>query len=200
MTGFYRPGQLISNLLYLVKQMGVTPKWFIDCGVGLGSECVDAIRVWPGINVLGLEPSPACFPFLEEHFPKEGKWLKIAAWNKNEEMLLLRDPDTPLHSYCEASDPNEVMGWRVPARTLDSLSNEIGPFDKTILWIDVEGAEERVLRGARDLFRRGSIIAVNIEVRHSNERLLGAILNAHKLKKVSIYSFRGDVHDEVWVQ
>src|SRR5207244_11987481 len=46
----------------------------------------------------------------------------------------------------------------------DRLDGMCGPFDRAVLWLDVEGSELRALRGAARLLARGAVDLVNVEV------------------------------------
>jgi hypothetical protein len=53
----------------------------------------------------------------------------------------------------------------VAGQSLDALSHQYGPFEKAVIWADIEGAELRMLQGATELLSSGNVLALNLEVR-----------------------------------
>jgi hypothetical protein len=53
----------------------------------------------------------------------------------------------------------------IDQRTLDSLSEEFGPFHNSVVWADIEGSEAEMLEGARNLLASGTILGFHLEVR-----------------------------------
>lgn len=51
--------------------------------------------------------------------------------------------------------------FKVKPRTLDSLSDEYGPFNNVVLWLDIEYAELAALEGAERLLDR--TLLINLE-------------------------------------
>jgi len=56
---------------------------------------------------------------------------------------------------------------RIEISAIDTLDNVHGPFEDVFIWADVEGAELKVLLGAKELFRNNKVIGVLAELRNT---------------------------------
>ena len=65
---------------------------------------------------------------------------------------------------------------KVPAVTLDSMSEQYGPFQNAVLCLDIEGAEVEALKGAEQLLQRGAIKVFNAEVFNTTEHEIASFL------------------------
>lgn len=200
----YRPNQAGEHFCPYVPR---TPKWFLDCGPACAEEYLDARAAWPGVKLLGLEPSPVGYAAAKARWPADGVLLNVAGWDADGEIVLHKATDM-LHgtAYSDFArslrdDTSGTSGDSVlaPCRALDSLDAEYGPFEAAALWLDVDGSELRVLRGAAGLLARGAIIAVNVETRPQNAKAIGAVLLAAGLRPVRRYLECRTYWDEVWV-
>lgn len=192
---------------HFIPFVRVIPKWFIDCGPGSAWEFQAANRAWPNARILGLEPSPVGYRAALNRWPKGGILLPVAAWDRDEPVRLYYPQDL-LHGTAffdgerninDDVTPAPTDDWlEVQGRSLDSLDREYGPFEQVALWMDIEGAERRALRGAKNLLDRGEIVAVNVEVRPDSYREVKEILTKAGLKFVRDYFACETVRDEVW--
>lgn len=205
----YRPNQCEHHFaLYL----NFIPEWFIDLGPASGSEYIDMIRQWPHIKVIALEPSIVGYQSALKRFPKDKqhRLLNVAAWECDGKVRLYH-PNDLLHSRLykagqEAYDDNPLPvdveledSIVVDCRSVDSLSDQYGPFNNAALWLDVEGSERRALKGAAKLFARRAIRAVNIESRPEYSDEIAKIMTDAGLTLVWRYNECSTVRDEVWV-
>ncbi|MDB4786240.1 FkbM family methyltransferase [bacterium] len=145
--------------------------WFIVGGTADSNEAQVVHDEYPNVNCIGFEPNPEFVnkQNMELQFP--GKVYPYALWNENTELSLA----TPKKATARSSSvcrpyPSPDMGnhqegteYKVQSRTLDSLSEEFGPFDGAVLWIDIEYAERKCLEGAKNLLTMGAIKIINLE-------------------------------------
>lgn len=197
------PGQANEHVF---PHLTFAPKWFISLGPANATEFLEARDWWPGIKLLGLEPSRAGFSEASSRWPKDGILLQAAAWESDGELTLHKSDDL-LHGTCfadwNAAFAQDASGDyvdcpKVVARSLDSLDLEYGPFRDAILWADVEGAERSVLRGAKGLLVRKAIGAINLEVRPHYADELAEFLSGFGFHKVREYFACETYRDEVW--
>lgn len=201
----YRPGQALEHFCPYVP---FKPQWFIDCGPACAEEHLDARAAWPGVRLLGLEPSPVGYAAAARRWPADGVLLNAAAWDADGVVTLHQAHDmlhgttfvSMEHSFRDdvSGEPRDAV--EAAARSLDSLDREYGPFAEAVLWLDVDGSELRVLRGAAGLLARGAIVAVNVETRPQNADALAAVLKAAGLASVRRYMVCNTYWDEVWVR
>lgn len=204
----YHPGQARQHFIPYLK---FTPEWFIELGPGSAVEFLEVREKWPEVKLLGLEPSPVGYQAAKARWPADGILLQVAGW-ECDGLIRLFHPGDLLHSLCYYDGPHVLDddplaldnkledSVLIPARSLDSLDKEYGPFKNAVLWMDIEGSERRVLKGAAKLLKRGAIRAVNVEVRPQYAKVIGDLLKAGDLQKVREYFACETVRDEVWTR
>lgn len=201
----YKPGQAAEHFLPYLKQV---PDWFIDLGPASAVEYLDARERFPEVKLLGLEPSPIGYKAARCRWPEGVPLLNVAAWDSDGAINLHKANDllhgTAFVEWANVMD-NDPTGTSsdmvvVTARSLDSLDVEYGPFTKAVIWMDVEGAERRVLAGAKSLLERGMIIGINIEMRPAYAEELHALLRGYGFELIREYFACETVRDEVWVR
>jgi FkbM family methyltransferase len=127
--------------------MPVAGDTVIDVGAGIGEDSVVFSRiVGPEGRIIAIEAHPATFECLQRTI--EGSGLtNVTAVN-----CAIADRDGEI---AISSRPNHVMnsilgdggGVTVPARTLDSLADELGIGEVALLKMNIEGAEKLAVQG-----------------------------------------------------
>jgi FkbM family methyltransferase len=154
------------------------PGLIVDAGAHEG-RLTRELAALPNARVIAFEPLPAVFARLQQTVAALGD--HVTAWHaalsdrlgtvtltvprvggaaQDQWGSIVKD-----YTAVMRDDPRveAVERWTVPALTLDSLALA----DVTAVKIDVEGAEEEVLRGSLDLLRRcRPILSIEIEERH----------------------------------
>ena len=193
---------------HFIPYIQFQPKWLLSCGPANGEEYLAIRKHWPGIRLLGLEPSPVGYAYALKQWPADGILLQVAVWDRDETVTLHKAHDL-MHGTCFvdfdhilADDLTGDSGdsIQVPARSLDSLDAEYGPFAEAILWLDVEGSERRALEGATWLIARGAIRAVNIEMRPQYATDFQRLFESWGFVSVRRYFECETYWDEVWVR
>lgn len=146
-------------------------RWFIVGGTADGDEAQTVHAKYPDVRCIGFEPNREFANIQNSQLSFPGIVYPIALWSSNTDLDLVtpsgataRSASVCMH-HGRPDVPNFVAGdtVRVPARSLDSLSSELGPFENVVLWIDIEGAETETLRGATSLLESGQIKLINLE-------------------------------------
>lgn len=169
--------------------------WFVIGGPADENEAQAVAERFPGIRCVGFEPLEeyrtaqiAGSPLLRTDRPFPGAVHPFALWDVDGVDLELVVPNGRYKCASVARpNPSPDLGTfddrnrrAVRARTLDSLSDEFGPFDRAVLWLDIEFAELAALRGARKLLDR--TLLVNLETYdHLNLPAVEALLREHGL-------------------
>lgn len=159
MPNVYNPGQFKIVHRFLPKWCE-RPEWLILGGPSCGDEAQTAAMIYPWIKVIACEPSRHHYQWQKSNmFPRSGKLLPVA--------LMDYVGDVSFHTLGE----NEPSGGSVkpdcptvPCTTLDTLDTNHGPFDKAVLWLDIEGSELAALKGGRALLSSGRVGLINLEV------------------------------------
>jgi FkbM family methyltransferase len=139
-------------------------KIIFDVGANIGQSAKSYRRLFPEAEIWSFEPFPASFDSLcrsisDQRFHPEplalsdriaGASLNIGAVSFTNS-LLRRETDTG-------------KTIEIKTDTLDHFCTERGITNIDILKVDVEGAEDRVFRGARGLFSLRAIRSVFVEV------------------------------------
>jgi FkbM family methyltransferase len=142
-------------------------EWFIVAGAHDASEAFQVCQRHPSVKCVGIEPNPLC---LLDDFP--GQVVRSALWSSEGEGTLTKPADASWASasLCRPFDAPDMGGlWmngpqmKVPLVTLDLISENLGPFDNAVLWLDVEYAEVEALKGASRLLEDGRVLMVNVE-------------------------------------
>ena len=207
-TGYYSPGQ-IENLYPFLE--GVTPQWLLLGGPGSASEAQDAVKKWPRIRVIGVEPNPAAVSFQRRMGWPEGEPLVEAAlWENVATVPMTNLPDDLcggdlLHAsvYHPVGENDKVAGSfpRIPAVTWDKLDVIYGPFAEAILWMDIEGSELEALRGAEKLFQRGAIRIANLELTSRPQTRMWEVKRMYEVDKIMTrhgFRHKKDWNDSDW--
>ena len=168
-----------AGLLDAYLRPGMT---YFDVGAHFGQYVlVAAKRVGPSGSVHAFEPTRETYAQLEANLRlNDFPWV-IANHNavydrvSVMELKLCVNGKGEFNSLGKPMRPDEeVVGVeRVPAITLDGycLDKNIQKID--LLKIDVEGAELNVLRGARDLLKKGQVTAIVCEFNESTSANMG---------------------------
>jgi len=136
-------------------QNQITPgSWVIDVGANIGFFSIHFSRwVSNGGKVLAIEPEPGNCRQLARNLRKTPghnlvEILQLAADNRNSEAKLAINPVHP------GDHRLSTRGITVQTRTVDDIMAERNNPPVSLIKIDVQGAEQRVLQGAAATIRR----------------------------------------------
>jgi FkbM family methyltransferase len=173
--GTYEPQETL--LLPTLLGHGET---FVDVGAHWGYfSLLAARRVGDRGRVVAIEADPRIFEILKRSLALNA-WtvvvpVHVAASDQSGELVL--------HGYLEAGDNwgiSSVVGaqngssFKVPARPLDSILDDLGVATVDLLKMDIEGAELLALRGARGGLGAGRYRRILLELHPDHLRTLGS--------------------------
>jgi len=164
---------------------------FVDVGASIGVYSLAAAqRVGAHGRVLAFEPASKAFAALRKNVAMNGfpnvTGFPYALADARGTRWLVHHPDPSRNAL-----GSEGRGERVLARTLDEVLDEVDLDRVALVKIDVEGAEELVLRGGIRSLRRWRP-AVIMEVNPPAASALG-------LEKTGALSFLANLGYELWV-
>jgi FkbM family methyltransferase len=142
---------------------------FVDVGANVGSYTILAAGV-SGAQCIALEPVPATFVGLLDNvrlndLAARVECHNVAAGNAAGTLAFTTDLDTCNHATSDGESSGNTL--QVPVTTLDTLLQAVQP---TLIKIDVEGFETRVIEGAGQTLRSPSLLAVLMELNGSGAR------------------------------
>lgn len=182
----YQEAMLVSSLLSAGDV-------FFDVGAHLGEYAlIAASKVGKSGKVVAFEPTPKTIELLQQNVALNSMTEKIkveskAVYSKNTNIYFSLEPESEVN-HITASKSGKTI--RVPAVTLDSYTKLNNISKISFLKLDVEGAEENILQGARLLLKRAAIeclmYEVNPKVDNAQEKLSN-IITTLKKNKYSVF-------------
>ena len=155
---------------------GVSRPLVIDIGAHVGETIDHFVKCAPGATILAFEPSPESFSIMSERWAGVGiTCINMALGERNEEMEFNvyngSVTDSLLSSSAGRDEVDQGMmklkkKVKVSVRRLDDVLQEQGLAGKTIdlLKIDVQGFEDRVLRGALQTLDRVRYVLIEVHL------------------------------------
>jgi FkbM family methyltransferase len=139
-------------------------KTIFDVGANVGQSAQTYRRLYPQAEIWSFEPFPSTYRdlCLSVSDPKFHP-VELALSDRIATTELNIGAESITNSFLRRqSDSGETV--EVQTDTIDHFCWERGISTIDILKVDVEGAEERVFKGAREMFSRGAIKSVFVEV------------------------------------
>jgi FkbM family methyltransferase len=145
------------NSLNLLKSLGFNPMSVIDVGAQLGTP--DLVKVFPDSKHLLIEPVVECIPTLQaEAAILKDAYVINCAVSDFDGLTTLSLSDTKQYSSVESEIGNESR--EIQVFTVDTLASIHNITSDTLLKIDVDGIEMKVLKGANRLLKNENIVVI----------------------------------------
>ncbi|HQY06006.1 MAG TPA: FkbM family methyltransferase [Lacunisphaera sp.] len=160
-----REGYYEAEVIEALRPYLRTEAVFWDVGANIGLHTVTAARLAPQAQIVAFEPSPATFARLAGHVRLNGCAADL-------QPIALGDRDGSATLYINTGGnagmssimhPETGPGTSVRLARADTLVSAGTVPAPTVMKLDVEGAEEGVLRGFGELLERPSLQAVVFE-------------------------------------
>jgi len=150
----------MSFVLHLLRKDEV----MLDIGANIGSYTILAGAVI-GAKIFSFEPIPDTFRCLIDNVNINGIYEKVKCYNigladKNGILKFTSNLGTNNHVVFNTSSIKNIDIIDVPVRKLDTI---VSGCDPLLIKIDVEGFELQVLKGADEILKSKSLLAVIIE-------------------------------------
>jgi FkbM family methyltransferase len=125
----------------------------LDCGANVGVFTRKALAAGAKL-VVAIEPAPENIEVLKRNFPQEiaaGRVIvyEKGVWDKDDVMTLQIDPHNSAADSFVIQREGGHEGAKVPLTTIDKLAAELKLERVDYIKMDIEGAEQRALMGAR---------------------------------------------------
>jgi FkbM family methyltransferase len=146
-----------------------TSDLFVDVGANVGSYTILASAAL-GAKTIAFEPIPTTYGHLVDNIDLNGVHDLVTAHNigvgaERGELIFTSSLDTVNHVLGAAE--SDIASTKIAVNTLDEMLGESRP---TVIKIDVEGFETRVIDGAAKALSRDTLLAVVMELNGSGER------------------------------
>jgi len=180
--------------LEALARRGIQPKSIVDGGANVGDWTRFALRTFPGVSVLMIEPQTEHAEVLRAIVDSDPEHVHYAACligppDVNEiDFVVLEDSDGKGSSVlAENSDvPRHVE--RHSVTTLDALLAEVGLAPPDLIKLDVQGYELEVLKGAEAALEHAEFVLLELSLWPYND---GAPLAAEVMLWMASHGFRG---------
>ena len=166
----------------------VAGRTVVEVGASVGNHTVELVKRYGARSVVAIEPDPANCTLLRQnllanHVSEDVSLLQIALSDEDGEVELELSPtNSGGHQVLAAGaavDGAETIS--VPARRFDSLveSAEVDLSSTALIWMDAQGHEAHILRGAEQLL--GSDVPIVMEYWPEGLRSAGGLDTLHEI-------------------
>ena len=149
----------LNTGLYVHEKIRVRPGDIVlDCGASIGVFTRQALSMGAA-TVVAIEPGPDSVECLRRNFPSEiasGKLIVCprGVWDREDALPLIVDGNTSIGDGFVIRRPGDHLGVSVPLTRIDTLVSELKLPRVDFIKMDIEGAEQEALRGARQTLAR----------------------------------------------
>lgn len=159
--------EAMEDALRLLQRNGYRPRIVIDCGANRAQWFGLASAIFPDSEFHLIEPQAECWPALDRASAARGRTevhrtAVTAPGSSAVRMHRGSDSDTT-GAFVIGESESFPVDVHAPAATLDALFAErVGPDDRALLKLDIEGHELEALRGASSLLDRVEVIVSEV--------------------------------------
>jgi FkbM family methyltransferase len=144
----------------------------LDIGANTGQFATLIHKILPDCDIYSFEPLGDCFEELERHMHHLERFraFRYALGERDDELEMHRSEFSPSSSLLAMSRvhaqlfPYTARTWveRVSVRTLDGVVTSLKLRDNVLIKIDVQGYEDRVIRGGGSALARAKALIVEV--------------------------------------
>lgn len=139
-------------------------KIIFDVGANVGQTAATYRRIFPRSQIWSFEPFPDTFEKLRRSLSDSNFHPVPMALSDEVATAILNVGGSSITNSLLQRESHTGNTINIQTDTLDHFCSTNGISKIDILKVDVEGAEDRVFRGAQEMFSRGAIGAVFVEV------------------------------------
>jgi len=161
--------EIFVDRLYDVSLLSSTPR-IVDCGSNIGMSLLFFKEMYPGARVIGFEPHPLVFRALQDNVSRNA--LNDVVLHQ----VALGDSKGTIEFFVDESKPGALnmsvfqgKGHTAITVPVDLLSSHIDA-EVDLLKLDIEGAEEMVLKDLADRGKLQLVKYIACEYHHHRDR------------------------------
>jgi FkbM family methyltransferase len=142
----------------------------LDIGANVGQFAVTANMVLPRARIISFEPLPDCYAALRTRMARANDFqaLNTAVGDSTATLAFERNGFSDSSSFLPMAEAHKRLfpftrdsrPVEVPVARLDDLASQLPITDPLLVKIDVQGYEDRVLRGGEQTIRRARMVIV----------------------------------------
>jgi FkbM family methyltransferase len=164
----------------------------LDVGANTGQFATLIHHILPHSDICSFEPLKDCFEELERELGRVRQFraFKCALGEEDGELEMHRSEFSPSSSLLSMRElhatlfPYTAKTWveRVPVRTLDGVATDLRLRDNVLIKIDVQGYEDRVIRGGLRTVNRAKalIVETSFQALYDSQPLFDSIYDMVK--------------------
>lgn len=146
--GVFDSGNM-DNLVVTLAERDLTPHQILDIGANIGTSTLELMSVFPAATAIAVEPHPDNYRLLCQNVIANGLEHRVRTVN-----AAVGDVDGMVPLSVNQANPGDHQVSGTGDHTIDVRIRRLGDLvtvDRpTLLWIDVQGYEGHVFRGAGD--------------------------------------------------
>jgi len=160
------------KILKSAKLRGINPAVIIDVGANIGQFSVMSRLFFPNATIYPIEPNPYIQSKLKKNlgYDLANRIQACGIGDSNGTMVFKLNSDSQVSSFLDLGEdrakhfPSSHVTEKIsiPVRTLDSLYWGNIPTGKLLIKIDVQGFEDKVLKGAEKLLNQTDWVIIEI--------------------------------------
>lgn len=161
--------EFMKAAVNLLTERGHRPSFsggiFVDVGANIGTTTIQALTRYGARHAVAVEPSPECLPYLYSNLAANrlsGRCniVEAAVSDVSGEVAFRAGKDNS--GGGEVLRSEDAHDYTVTSRRLDDIipALGVGLDELSLVWIDAEGHEYRILNGARKIIDAGTPIVI----------------------------------------
>lgn len=166
------PSRDFTAALAVLFEKGIRYKTVIDVGCADGHFFLQCLDFFPDATAVNIDANPLYEPSLKAiRDVVDGHFLIAAVSDQEGEVEMT----TSVHPYWSSLRPQDDPYWqrinqlheskiKVPAATLDGLTQKLKLAPPFLLKLDIQGAEVQALRGARKMLAETSVVVCEADL------------------------------------
>ena len=180
-----------ADFLEAIERHTDSKKWVVDVGAHIGNHAIYWAKA-QGMKVLAFEANPASYRLLKENLEKNGVAKLVSALNTAVGSEAGFVTLTPLESEDPGTfsmmRPTNKASFQCKVVKLDDYLNYFETRVPGIIKIDVEGAEEKVIRGALKTLQMHRPVVTTEVMKAEEVESIGELLAPLGYRPIGIYN------------